>query len=131
MYRIIQMKQFGDERGRLTAIENQKDIPFDIKRIFYIYDVEEGQSRGNHANRNSQFVLICIAGTCKIEIDMGEKKDIVLLDTPTKGLYLNRNIWKKMYDFSKGAVLLVLSDSEYMESDYIYDYEDYLRGISN
>ncbi len=130
MYRLIQIKEHGDERGKLYVLENQKQIPFDIKRIFYISGVKNGESRGNHANLNSQFVLICVAGTCKIEIDLGKKKEIVVLDRADKGLYLAPNVWKRMYDFSEGAVLLVVSDTEYLAEDYIYDYEEYLKSLS-
>lgn len=129
MYQLIQIKEHGDERGKLFALENRKEIPFDIKRIFFISDVREGESRGNHANMESQFVLICVTGKCKIEIDMGEEKEIVVLDRADKALYLSPNVWKRMYDFSEGAVLLVLSDTEYCVDDYIYDYEEYLRGL--
>lgn len=130
MHQLIQIREHGDERGKLYALENQKEIPFDIKRIFYISGVKDGESRGDHANLKSQFVLICVVGTCKIEVNMGEKKEIVVLDRADKALYLSPNVWKRMYDFSEGAVLLVLSDTEYCPDDYIYDYEEYLRGLA-
>lgn len=130
MYHLIRIKEHGDERGKLYALENQKEIPFNIKRIFYISGVKHGESRGNHANLNSQFVLICVAGTCKIEVDLGKKKEIVVLDRADKALYLEPNVWKRMYDFSEGAVLLVLSDTEYFADDYIYDYGEYLKSLS-
>lgn len=130
MYQILQMREIGDKRGKLTVIENTKDIPFEIKRLFYIYDVGHGETRGNHANRASQFVLVCIAGNCKIEIDIGGKKETILMDKPSKALYLQKNIWKKMFDFSDDAILLVMSDREYDEDDYIYDYEEYVKSLS-
>lgn len=122
-YEIINFSEFGDNRGKLTVIENSKNIPFDIKRIFYIYDTKEEVVRGQHANKISRFILICLSGSCEVKVcDLDDKKeDIFILDSPTKGLYLDRMVWKDMYNFSKDCVLLVLSDSEYIKDEYIYE----------
>ena len=122
-YKLIDLKEFGDENGKLVPIENSKTIPFDIKRIFYIYGTKENIVRGQHANKISRFVLICISGSCEVKVNDLETKEeeSFKLDTPIKGLYLDRMIWKDMYNFSKDCVLLVLSDSEYLKDEYIYE----------
>ena len=121
-YKLISFNEFGDENGKLVAIENSKNIPFDIKRIFYIYGTEENTIRGQHANKISRFVMICLSGSCEVKVyDMDEKiEEKYKLNTPNQGLYLDRMIWKDMYNFSKDCVLLVLSDSEYIKDEYIY-----------
>lgn len=125
-YEIINFNEFGDNKGKLTVIENSKNIPFDIKRIFYIYGTKEGIIRGQHANKISRFVLICLSGSCEVKVyDINEKKEeIFILDSLTKGLYLDRMVWKDMYNFSENCVLLVLSDSEYIKDEYIYEKYD-------
>lgn len=121
-YKIINFNEFGDENGKLVAIENSENIPFDIKRVFYIYGTKERIVRGQHANKISRFVLICLSGSCEVKVyDMEEKiEENFVLDSPKKGLYLDRMIWKDMYNFSEDCVLLVLSDSEYMKDEYVY-----------
>lgn len=121
-YRLINFNEFGDINGKLIAIENSKNIPFDIKRIFYIYGTKYGIVRGQHANKISRFILICLSGNCEVKVyDMEEKiEEKFVLDSPQKGLYLDRMVWKDMYNFSKDCVLLVLSDSEYIKNEYIY-----------
>lgn len=128
-YKELFFDELGDERGHLVVAECQKDIPFDIRRIFYIYETQEDVVRGQHANRNSEFVLINIKGTSKVLIDDGVEKNIVILDRPHKGVYLNRMIWKDMYDFSDDSILLVLSSHTYDGKEYIRDYNDFLSEI--
>lgn len=120
----------GDDRGQLIAIEEQKDLPFDIKRVYYIYDTLEGVRRGFHAHRNLQQILICVSGSCKIHLDDGQETAEVLLNDRTQGLYISNNMWREMYDFSEGAVLLVLASEYYDEADYIRNYEDFLKSVS-
>lgn len=120
----------GDDRGQLIAIEEQKDLPFDIKRVYYIYDTLPGVRRGFHAHRNLQQILICVSGSCKIHLDNGHDTAEVLLNNPTEGLYIANDMWREMYDFSEGAVLLVLASEYYDESDYIRNYEDYLKLVN-
>lgn len=127
MYKIIDFKDLGDERGKLVVIEGEKDIPFDIKRAFYIYGSDSEVVRGQHANVNSEFVLINVAGKSKVLITDGKKKEIVLLDKPMMGLYLPKMIWKEMYDFSKDSVLLVLASTHYDGKEYIRNYEEYIE----
>ena len=119
----------GDERGQLVAIEEQKDLPFDIKRVYYIYDTLPGVRRGFHAHRNLQQILVCVSGSCKIHLDDGTQTQEVTLDDPNTGLYIANNMWREMYDFTPGAVLLVLASQYYDEADYIRNYEDFLKMI--
>jgi len=122
-------QQHGDERGQLVALEEHKDIPFEIKRVYYMYDTGEGVSRGHHAHKSLEQILICIHGSCKILLDNGEEKKIVSLEKPYEGLYIKNNIWREMYDFSPDAVLMVLASDYYKEEDYIRNYEEFLKSI--
>lgn len=119
----------GDDRGQLVAIEESKDLPFDVKRVYYIYDTLPGVRRGFHAHRNLQQILICVSGSCKIHLDNGSETIEVVLDKPNEGLYIANNMWREMYDFTPGAVLLVLASEYYDEADYIRNYEDFLKMI--
>lgn len=119
----------GDERGQLIAIEERKDLPFDIKRVYYIYDTLPGVRRGFHAHRNLEQILVCVHGSCKILLDNGYEKEIVTLDRPTDGLYISNDTWREMYDFSEGAVLLVLASEYYNEEDYVRNYQDFLKMV--
>lgn len=119
----------GDDRGQLVALEEFKDIPFDIKRVYYMYDTVDGVVRGKHAHKNLQQILICIHGSCKILLDDGTEKEIVPLDKPNEGLYVSNAMWREMFDFSSDAVLMVLASEFYDESDYIRNYEDFLAYV--
>ena len=116
----------GDDRGQLVALEEFKDIPFKIKRVYY---TGEGVRRGYHAHKNLEQILICIHGTCKILLDNGKEKKVVPLEKPYEGLYVANNMWREMYDFSSDAVLMVLASDYYDESDYIRNYDDFLEFI--
>ncbi|MHB0896056.1 MAG: sugar 3,4-ketoisomerase [Spirochaetales bacterium] len=116
----------GDARGSLIALEANKDIPFEIKRIYYIFDTEENIVRGHHAHKTLQQVLICLSGSCTIVLDDSKERSEVLLDKPNIGLYVGPNIWRDMKDFSPDAILLVLASDLYDEEDYIRDYAGFL-----
>lgn len=120
----------GDERGQLVALEEYKDIPFEIKRVYFMYDTENGVRRGFHAHKSLEQILICIHGTCKILLDNGEEKKIVPLEKPYEGLYISNDMWREMYDFSDDAVLLVLASDFYKEEDYIRNYDEFLDFVS-
>ena len=120
----------GDDRGQLVAIEAMKDLPFEIKRVYYIYDTLPGVRRGFHAHLNLQQILLCVSGSCKIHLDDGTDTAEVTLDKPNEGLYIANNMWREMYDFAPGTVLLVLASQYYDESDYIRNYEDFLVRIA-
>ena len=119
----------GDDRGQLVAIEAMKDLPFAVKRVYYIYDTLPGVRRGFHAHKNLQQILICVSGSCKIHLDNGEDTAEVLLDKPNEGLYIANNMWREMYDFTPGAVLLVLASAYYDEADYIRNYDDFMKMV--
>lgn len=119
----------GDDRGQLVAIEEGKDVPFKVKRVYYLFDTVSGVRRGYHAHRNLQQALVCVHGSCKILLDDGRGKETVELSCPNEGLYIANNIWREMYDFSSDAVLLVLASELYDESDYIRNYDDFLKFI--
>lgn len=127
--RIISFDDLGDERGKLVVIEGNQHIPFEIKRVFYIYDSDEEVIRGQHANRVSEFVLINVSGKSKIYIDDGKENMTVELDKPMKGIYIPKMVWKNMYDFSGDSVLLVLASTHYDGSEYIRDYNEYLEAL--
>ncbi|WP_066315213.1 FdtA/QdtA family cupin domain-containing protein [Bacillus sp. FJAT-29814] len=129
-YKLLEFPQLGDERGQLVVVEQLKEIPFELKRIFYIYGTKGNVARGQHANRRSQFVLINLRGSCKVLIDDGFNSDVIVLDKPHTGVYLDRMVWKEMFDFSSDSILLVLSSELYDKSEYISDYKEFLREVS-
>ena len=128
--KIINFKDLGDERGKLVVIEGNKDIPFEIQRVFYIYGSDADVVRGQHANRESEFVLINVAGTSKVRITDGKDEFIVELNKPMMGVYIPKMVWKDMYDFSCDSVLLVLASTHYDGKEYIRNYEDYLVEVN-
>ena len=125
--RMIEFKDLGDERGKLVVVEGGQDIPFEVKRVFYIYGSDSTVVRGQHANKNSEFVLINVSGKSKVKVMDGKKEEIVELNRPMDGLYLPKMVWKEMYDFSPDSVLLVLTNTHYDGKEYIRNYEDYLK----
>lgn len=129
MYYKIQFEQHGDERGQLVVVEGNKTIPFDIKRIFYIYGSDANVVRGCHANKKSEFVLINVNGSSKVLVDDGHKQEVIVLDKFHEGLYLPKMLWKEMFDFSEDAVLLVLASEYYDAEEYIRDYESFKKEV--
>ncbi len=125
--RMIEFPQKGDDRGHLVIVEGNQDIPFEIKRVFYIYGSDKDVIRGKHANYNTEFVLINVAGTSKVKVDDGTEQKIFSLDRPHTGIFLPRMVWKDMYDFSEDSVLLVLASEHYDETEYIRSYSEYLE----
>lgn len=124
---VIFFKDMGDERGKLVVVEGGASIPFEIKRIFYIYDSDDKVIRGQHANKESEFVLINVAGESKVRITDGKEEIIVELNKPMMGVYIPKMIWKDMYDFSSDSVLLVLASTHYDNAEYIRNYEEYIE----
>lgn len=125
--KIINFADLGDERGKLVVVEGGQTIPFDIKRVFYIYGSDATVVRGEHANQESEFVLINVAGTSKVRITDGKEELIVELNKPMMGVYIPKMIWKDMYDFSADSVLLVLASTHYDGKEYIRSYDQYLQ----
>lgn len=122
--------EHGDGRGQLIAVEGERDVPFPIRRVYYMYGVGEGIRRGYHAHKELEQVLICMHGSCRILLDDGKERKSVLLDNPGTGLYIGHATWREMYDFSPDAVLAVLASMPYAESDYIRDYDEFIRYVS-
>ena len=129
--RILNFADLGDERGKLVVIEGGQNVPFEIKRVFYIYGSDSTVVRGEHANRESEFVLINVAGTSKVRITDGKEEIIVELNKPMMGVYIPKMIWKDMYDFSSDSVLLVLASTHYDGNEYIRNYDEYLNVIKD
>ena len=133
-YKLLNFKIFGDERGSLTALEGNKEIPFDIKRVFYIYNTTgRNVIRGNHANRKTKFVMVMLSGSSKVKIYdyNGGIQEIVELDAPNKGMFLENMVWKEMYDFTDNSVMLVLASEHFDEFEYIDTYEELLEELTN
>lgn len=120
----------SDKRGALVAVEQLKDIPFEIKRIYYIYAVQPGDQRGFHAHKTLDQVLVCVNGSCKVLLDDGKEKRLIILDKPYEGLSVPRHIWHEMYDFSPDAVLLVMASDLYCEDDYLRNYNQFLTFVN-
>ena len=127
--KYIEFQKHGDDRGMLVALEQLKNIPFDIRRVYYMYDTKPGVTRGYHAHKTLKQILICVKGSCKIRLDDGVNKETIPLSDPSIGLYLESNIWREMYDFSEDAVLMVLASEVYDETDYIRDYEEFIEYV--
>ena len=131
LIKTINFQPLGDERGSLVALEGNKSVPFDIKRVYYIFDSKEGISRGFHAHRNLKQVAVCVSGSCRFVLDNGKQREEVVLDKSTTGLLINDLTWREMYDFSPDCVLMVLASEHYDESDYIRDYQEFLKAVNN
>lgn len=128
--KMLEFSQKGDDRGHLVIVEGETDIPFEIKRVFYIYGSDSEVVRGQHANRESEFVLINVAGTSKVKVKDGEGNEAIYsLERPHTGIYLPTMVWKDMYDFSSDSVLLVLASTHYDANEYIRNYDDFVKEI--
>ncbi|CRM20152.1 MULTISPECIES: sugar 3,4-ketoisomerase [Pseudomonas] len=129
LIRWLDFERLGDNRGELIAIEVGVDkiIPFEIKRVYYIYATAPGISRGFHAHRNLKQIAICVSGTCKMVLDNGTVREETIMHSATRGLVIESMIWREMHDFSPDCVLLVLASEHYEESDYIRSYETFLE----
>lgn len=127
---LIDLPSLGDDRGSLVAIEANKHIPFEVKRVYYIFGTQPGVSRGFHAHKNLQQLAVCVSGKCRMLLDDGINKESVWLDSPTKGLLIGNNLWREMHEFSDDCVLLVLASEHYDESDYIRDYSEFCSAVN-
>lgn len=125
--KVLNFADLGDERGKLVVVEGEQHIPFAIQRVFYIYGSDSEVIRGQHANRESEFVLINVGGTSKVRIDNGHSEAVIELNKPMMGLYIPTMVWKDMYDFSEDSILLVLASTHYDGKEYIRDYEEYKK----
>jgi len=128
-YEMINFQTLGDQRGSLIAIEEGYNAPFEIKRVYYIFDTKQGVIRGYHAHINLKQIAIAVKGNCTFIIDNGKHREEILLDNPNKGLLIEGLIWREMKDFSKDCVLLVIASEHYNESDYIRDYQKFIDKV--
>ncbi len=132
MAQMLEFSQKGDDRGHMVVVEGARDIPFEIKRIFYIYGSDKNVVRGQHANRKSKFVLINVAGTSKVKVLDGKGNEAVYsLNRPHTGVYLPEMVWKDMFDFSEDSVLLCLSSEHYDANEYIRNYDDFVKEVNS
>ena len=130
-YRLIDLKVNGDERGKLIAIEEYSDIvPFEIKRVYWIFDTDPDFVRGKHAHKNLEQLIIAIDGACEFVLDDGCKKANITLNRPDKALYIGKNIWREMRNFSYGCKLIVFASEHYNPNEYIRDYNEFLSEVS-
>lgn len=128
---FIEFQSHGDDRGSLVALEDQKNIPFSIKRIYYIFNTKDKVRRGFHAHKKLKQIAVVLKGSCRFMLDDGKDKIEILLDNPERGLYIESFLWREMYDFSDDCVLLVLADSSYDENDYIRDYQEFKKLVNH
>ena len=128
--KLIQLQTHGDERGSLVALEDQKNVPFTIHRVYYLFGTKEGVRRGFHAHRQTAQLAIVVRGSCRFHLDDGKEKVELLLDNPAQGLLLPPLLWHEMYDFSEDCILMVLANAHYDESDYIRNHNEFIEGIS-
>lgn len=129
-YKLIDMKVFGDERGKLIAVEGGKNVPFEIKRVYWIYDTIPDLERGKHAHKNLEQIIVAIDGACEFVLDDGKTTETVWLNRPDKGLYIGKNMWREMRHFSYGCKLMVLASLPYDEKEYIRDYNQFLKEVN-
>ncbi len=124
--KLLKFPVHGDDRGSLIPLD-KTNLPLKMKRVFYMYNAQPDVRRGMHAHKSCNQLLICVTGSCRVLLDDGQKKETVLLDSPDKGLYVPYYLWREMFDFSDGAVLMAVADTMYDENDYIRDYQDFLN----
>ena len=130
-FRLVDFETLGDDRGSLIAIEEGYNTPFEIKRVYYIFDTKDGVVRGFHAHINLKQMCIVVKGSCIFVLDDGYKREEIKLDNPNQGLYIEGLIWREMKDFSSDCVLVVLASEHYDEKDYIRDYDKFLEEVRN
>ncbi|HDC4278023.1 sugar 3,4-ketoisomerase [Enterobacter cloacae] len=126
---FIELQTHGDERGALVSLEHSRNIPFDIKRVYYMFDTKEGVERGFHAHRDLKQVAIVLRGSCRFILDDGKERIEILMDNPAQGLLIDSVVWREMKHFSSDCILMVLADKLYDEGDYIRNYEDFLEVV--
>ena len=128
--REINFRVNGDERGSLIAVESQKSIPFEIKRVYYIFDTKSFVTRGKHAHKDLEQVMIAVSGGCKLKLTDGKKEQEFLLNKRDLGIYIGRMIWREMSEFSSDCVLLVLASNYYSEDEYTRNYDEFIKLVN-
>lgn len=129
--KIIDLPRIYDPRGNLTVVEQFKEVPFDIKRVYWTYDVPGGESRGGHAHKKCQSFIIAVSGSFTVRLDDGHKHETYHLNHPYQGLLINTGVWRTLEDFSSGAVCLALASELFDENDYIREYDDFIRYVED
>ena len=124
---IIELSKINNGVGNMSFVENSKNIPFDIKRVYYIYDVPGGSDRGGHAHINLEQFVIAVSGAFEVLLDDGTNKKIVRLDRPFMALNIQKGIWRETRNFTSGSVCMVIASEDYSDDDYIYDYNEFLK----
>ena len=130
-YKMIQLDTKLDKRGKLIALESNKNLPFAIKRVYYIYDTLPDAERGFHAHKQLEQLVVAMDGACEFVLDDEKKRESVWLNCPDVGLYIGKNMWREMRNFSYGCKLMILASDYYDESEYIRDYDEFLRSVSD
>ena len=130
-FQLVDFMAIGDERGHLVVVEGNRSIPFEVKRVYYIYGTQKGIVRGKHAHRRLQQMIFCPVGSCDFILDNGKERKTIRLDSPRQGLYIQSNLWREFTNFSPDCVVMVMASEHYDESDYIRDYEAFLKEMNN
>jgi dTDP-4-dehydrorhamnose 3,5-epimerase-like enzyme len=130
LIKTISFKPLGDDRGSLVALEANKSVPFDIKRVYFIFGTQQGVSRGFHAHKNLKQLAVCVTGSCRFVLDDGKAREDIVLNSSTTGLMIEDLTWREMHDFTPDCVLMVLANQHYDEHDYIRDYQDFLNIVN-
>ena len=131
-YKLINLPKIVDPRGNLTVAEQMKNVPFDIARVYWTYDIPSGERRGGHAHRTCQEVIIAVSGSFDVMLDDGHGNTVTChLNHPYQGLYVGTGMWRTLEDFSSGAVCLVLASELFDEEEYIYEYDEFLQVVNN
>ena len=126
---LIPFQKQGDERGMLVALEQAKNVPFEIKRVYYMFGTQTNVRRGYHAHKKLRQLAIPVSGSCRFHLDNGLEKIDILLDDASQGLLIEPSVWHEMYDYSSDCILLVLASDAYDESDYIRSYDEFLASV--
>ncbi len=124
--KLLPLQKHGDDRGSLIALEEGQNVPFTVRRVYYLFETKEGVRRGFHAHKNLKQLVVAVRGSCRFLLDDGREQIELVLDNPAQGLLVEAMVWREMYDFSEDCVLMVLADSLYDESDYIRDKAEFL-----
>jgi dTDP-4-dehydrorhamnose 3,5-epimerase-like enzyme len=123
-FKLLDFHIFGDERGSLISLESNINIPFDIKRVYYIFDTKKDVVRGRHAHKNLQQIIIAVNGSCKVLLDNKQDKKTFELNNPSQGLLIENNTWREIFEFSSDCVLMVLASNHFSKEDYIFEYSE-------
>jgi dTDP-4-dehydrorhamnose 3,5-epimerase-like enzyme len=130
-YKKIEFQVHGDAQGSLIALEENKEIPFAIRRVYYIFNTQHNVVRGRHAHKDLEQVIICISGSCEFTLDDGENREVFQLSQPTTGLYVGNNVWREFTDLSNDCVVMVLASRPYTPTDYIRDYDEFIKEVKD